>query len=596
MRIVQGTPYEHIRLDEQGSSVETDFCGDLSVRDEFHDQGVIDNGDGTISILTQVPGPEKTYGPDGKLQRMCNTHRKGWPRRVRSACIPQSGDTFGDGGRRAMRRFIGRPHATASVLVACIAFVIAGLPGGASAQQAQQYTLSAVVGQPFTGTGRSVDPLDGSCTNVRDMTIDWDDGSISGATSFAIADDAVDIGGTPIPIRWVDVSGTHTFALPRDYDVLVNFTATCENANHELYDTFETNRPLFKVRVMASGTAPPTSCPFPGLAGISRSQQTTSFVQISQTGSCDVPPPCGRTGTVSDECLYTREQKKQFRALAKIAHDGYVVDKAIDDVISIPEDFITDKLTGKGLVTEFVVAKFWGKYVEDKILPKIPSFGKLPGFKRVPYDAILDAAKYASWLDYSKYWVLSRLADDPPDPNFTSLAKPPALRGIPHSVPALGDAKAREVALYVALLTTVERAAGARAAGDTNAAAVQLRHASRLSNRLVTLLGTRQLALKKAAKVVDQMPALRLPRGLVKRAARRLDTPASARFERKVLAKLGFTTERIKSVGDAAPDVSINHLTKPFEKVLGLEAEAKVIARERAALATFANKYATGGP
>ena len=77
--------------------------------------------------------------------------------------------------------------------------------------------------------------------------------------------------------------------------------------------------------------------------------------------------------------LSTREQKKQFRALAKIAHDGYVVDKAIDDVISIPEDFITDKLTGKGLVTEFVVAKFWGKYVEDKILPKIPSFGKSPG-------------------------------------------------------------------------------------------------------------------------------------------------------------------------------------------------------------------------
>ena len=126
MRIVQGTPYEHIRLDEQGSSVETDFCGDLSVRDEFHDQGVIDNGDGTITILTQVPGPEKTYGPDGKLlftsggtfrhptilrpttwappapdhelQRMCNTHRKGWPRRVRWACIPQSGDTFGTEG------------------------------------------------------------------------------------------------------------------------------------------------------------------------------------------------------------------------------------------------------------------------------------------------------------------------------------------------------------------------------------------------------------------------------------------------------------------------------------------------------------------
>lgn len=111
--VVQAKPYEHIRFDEQGRSVETDFCGDLSVRDEFHDRGIIvgpttgadrlpryteahhggssitnlatgraftvtwnynnqevkvtDNGDGTISILTQVPGPEKTYGPDGKL-------------------------------------------------------------------------------------------------------------------------------------------------------------------------------------------------------------------------------------------------------------------------------------------------------------------------------------------------------------------------------------------------------------------------------------------------------------------------------------------------------------------------------------------------
>ena len=111
--VVQAKPIEHIRFDEQGSNVVTDFCGDLSVRDEFHDQGVIvgrttgadrlprytqthhggttitnlatgraftvtwnynnqevkvtDNGDGTISILTQVPGPERTYGPDGTL-------------------------------------------------------------------------------------------------------------------------------------------------------------------------------------------------------------------------------------------------------------------------------------------------------------------------------------------------------------------------------------------------------------------------------------------------------------------------------------------------------------------------------------------------
>ena len=89
------------------------YCGDLRVRIDFHDQGVFvgrpagkerflrytvshhgggtitnlatgraftfvwnyleqdikvtDNGDGTVSILSQVPGPEKIYGPDGQL-------------------------------------------------------------------------------------------------------------------------------------------------------------------------------------------------------------------------------------------------------------------------------------------------------------------------------------------------------------------------------------------------------------------------------------------------------------------------------------------------------------------------------------------------
>ena len=417
-----------------------------------------------------------------------------------------------------------------------------------------------------------------NCTNLRDVVLHWGDGTESNGT-------ATSLGGTTNAWR---LSGTHTYATAGDYAGAADVTATCTNNQGQATDLRQIGKiggyPLgFTVHVTAAGS----SCPLPGSAA----------AWISQTGEPCVPvPKCAEAKIDGDGCYYTADQKKLFRTLAKIAHDGYVVDKAIDDVISIPEDFITDKLTGKGLVTEFVVGKFWGKYVEDKLLPKIPSFGKLPSFKRVPYDAILDAAKYASWLDYSKYWVLSRLADDPPDPNFTSLAKPRALGGIPDAVPALGEAKAREVALYVALLATVERAAGAREAGDAAAVAEQLGHASSLSNRLVTLLGAQRRALKKAAKVVDKMPALRLPRGLVKRTARRLDAPASAAFERKAIAKLGFTAERIDAVGDAAPDVSINDLTKPFKKVLGLKAEAKVIARERAALAAFANKYAIVEP
>ena len=107
------SPYEQLRFDEQGSQVVKKYCGDQRVRIDFHDQGVIvgretgpnrllrytqshhggltitnlatglaftftwnylnqdvavtDNGDGTLTLLSQVPGPESIYGPDGQL-------------------------------------------------------------------------------------------------------------------------------------------------------------------------------------------------------------------------------------------------------------------------------------------------------------------------------------------------------------------------------------------------------------------------------------------------------------------------------------------------------------------------------------------------
>jgi hypothetical protein len=108
----QAKPLEHIRFSETTSEVDDEFCGDLSVRMDFHDQGVLqvkqagrdglprytvshhgggtttnlatgkaftftwnyleqevkvtDNGDGTLTVLAQVPGPETIYGPDGQ--------------------------------------------------------------------------------------------------------------------------------------------------------------------------------------------------------------------------------------------------------------------------------------------------------------------------------------------------------------------------------------------------------------------------------------------------------------------------------------------------------------------------------------------------
>jgi hypothetical protein len=104
---------EQVRFHEEGTTTVKHFCGDLQVRIDFHDQGVVvgrmagksrllrytqshhggstwtnlatgkaftftwnylnqdlrvtDNGDGTLTILWQLPGPEKIFGPDGQL-------------------------------------------------------------------------------------------------------------------------------------------------------------------------------------------------------------------------------------------------------------------------------------------------------------------------------------------------------------------------------------------------------------------------------------------------------------------------------------------------------------------------------------------------
>jgi hypothetical protein len=106
-------PVEQGRFDEPFSAIVDGYCGDLRVLIAFHDRGVFggrpagkerflrytvshhrggtitnlatgraftfvwnyleqdlkvtDNGDGTVSILSQVPGPETIYGPDGQL-------------------------------------------------------------------------------------------------------------------------------------------------------------------------------------------------------------------------------------------------------------------------------------------------------------------------------------------------------------------------------------------------------------------------------------------------------------------------------------------------------------------------------------------------
>jgi hypothetical protein len=109
---VEAKPIEHVRFHDSWSNVVDDFCGDLNVRFDYQESGVLqarqtgrnqlpkytvshhggititnlatgkaftigwnyleqdtkvtDNGDGTRTVLFQVPGPEVFYGPDGQ--------------------------------------------------------------------------------------------------------------------------------------------------------------------------------------------------------------------------------------------------------------------------------------------------------------------------------------------------------------------------------------------------------------------------------------------------------------------------------------------------------------------------------------------------
>ena len=477
-----------------------------------------------------------------------------------------------------MTRMTPRRLAKTSVLAACIAFAIPAAAHG-------EPSASAKVGESFSYTGVVYDHLNPD----RPLLIgDPDHDKCGGLTTGVHWGDF----GAPTPVPYpaqsslvsvpggwnAVVSASYTYKAPKNSGgASVDLSVTCDGVV-----SGDTYLPWVHVTVTGAGgggSSPPASPP-PGSCQLG---QTTGLIRISQAYCPELP------------FLRTEDKLKTlFRQLATAYYHGYVVDKAIDDFISkwTGETWVTENIVGngapgtlRGVFKEFVIGKFYGKLVLDKVL-----IDKLPK-KLSPYSWMLDAPKYASWLDYVKYAVLARLADDPPDPNFTVLASPPKLRGLRGAPRQVGERDRREAALYFALLTTVERAAGAEAAGATTAQSAQLRHASGIAKQLVSALGAKQKALKAAARQVERIHAARLPRSVVLRAKRRLDprslTPA--------LRKLGFTDDEIAAVGRSAPPVPVERLTAPFQTVLGLGTEARTVGAARAALASFADRYARGG-
>ena len=118
--------------------------------------------------------------------------------------------------------------------------------------------------------------LDGTCSDLRDVLINWRDGSQPSPPNSAGLNDAgtVDVGGTPVPVQRVLAAVSHVFPIPGLSQLTMSYTVSCTNASDEAYDFHETSDPLFTVSVMGSGTAPPPdSCPLP---------QTTGLIRMSQ--------------------------------------------------------------------------------------------------------------------------------------------------------------------------------------------------------------------------------------------------------------------------------------------------------------------------
>jgi hypothetical protein len=282
---------------------------------------------------------------------------------------------------------------------------------------AQEPVFTATAGQQFSGSGRALDPISGDCTDVRDVLIQWRDGTQTPATAASLELDAVDVGGSPIPIYWVRISGSHVYRdLGTAYraDVQASYTATCLNSDKQPYDFHETNVPIFSVQVQP-GSGAGTSCPSP-FAGISASVGPRA---LASQAPCTEPKK-----------RFNDEQKFVIRVGVRICLAG----AAVDGIFAL--------LASRG--PSPVIKASVPIYVVRGI-----AFGFCAG-------------------------VLGDLYNDPPDPDYRSVASPPKIKS--QRVPArlkrsdelnrYLSSLERSASLGAAVMTAIERAQGATVAGN----------------------------------------------------------------------------------------------------------------------------------
>ena len=148
-----------------------------------------------------------------------------------------------------------------------------------------------------------------------------------------------------------------------------------------------------------------------------------------------------------------------------------------------------------------------------------------------------------------------------------------------------------DAALHLALLRTIERAAGAHEAGDADAERRQTLHASELAVQLANVLTRERRTLTTAQHALSRNGARpRLSAAAVHR-SRRAGMIATTRRQ---LVRLGLSDAEVRTAaqeGAAIPDAK---LAGTFPAVLGLDREARLLAQEVQALHAFAAKHAGG--
>jgi hypothetical protein len=215
------------------------------------------------------------------------------------------------------------------------------------------------------------------------------------------------------------------------------------------------------------------------------------------------------------------------------------------------------------------------------------------------------ATKGAYFLDSYKALVMYRLAADPPDESFHVFASPPPL-GYPRDWPtgfprrlAVSTKlrlfhRARDASVHIALLQAIERAAGAKVAGDAAAESAQLSRAADLASMLVKRLTSERLWLLASSRALKRSGIhFRIPTAVLRKAKRVPFAGTEGRIFRKSLLRDRFSPffeEDLDAATKASRSMAISGLTH-FPAAFGLAERARLVGREVEELRAFADKY-----